>query len=127
MQFKAGVTSSGRGGVDGKGEGLSFELNGGKRFGRGKENVPPAKNENQAEGSRKRLRVGRARSGSIASMRSSEGGTSAPSLIWYMLIIPRLPSVRRAFLVVFFLPPVPPSVARALFRDDPIIRLDDLY
>ena len=67
---------TGGSGAAGKGEGPSFDLRGAKKLGNGKENIPPVKDEDMSsEGSRKRLRVGRARSGSVASMRS-EGGAS---------------------------------------------------
>ncbi|KAL7420073.1 AAA ATPase [Cryptotrichosporon argae] len=63
--------------------GKSDGENGGRRWGRGKENIPPAKKDDD-EGARKRVRVGsrpasvRGRSGSVASVRSETSGR--PSL-----------------------------------------------
>lgn len=86
--LKAGVTG-GSGGHRGKGDPEDvFGLGGaGRRFGKGKENVPPKKDaeNDEAESSRKRLRVGsrasgggRGRSGSVASVRSeSSNGVSS--------------------------------------------------
>jgi len=80
-QVKAGLPPGGSG-VEGKGEGLGFDGEGAKRWGKGKENIPPRKDEENGaqrseDGSRKRLRVGRTRSGSVVSMRSEGGGESA--------------------------------------------------
>ena len=79
-QLKAAVAGGSGGPGRGKGEGDDdFETRDAKRGGRGKENIPPKKDEeNDENGSRKRMRVGRrssaaslrGRSGSVSSMRS---------------------------------------------------------
>ncbi|ORY23985.1 P-loop containing nucleoside triphosphate hydrolase protein [Naematelia encephala] len=79
--LKAGAVAGGsgnRGKDDGPDEfGM---MRGARRFGRGKENIPPKKDAQLAESSRKRMRVGsqssatgRRRSGSVSSMRSDTG------------------------------------------------------
>lgn len=80
------MSGSGGGGVGDKGEGPSdyFGL-GGRKFGRGKENIPPSENGDAggSSSSRKRLRVGRSnrgRSGSVSSLRSETPSSRSPSL-----------------------------------------------
>lgn len=79
------LLSAGSGGFGrGKGEDEP-DFEGGFRFGRGKENVPPKKDEENDDGARKRLRLTRkpsaantrGRSGSVSSMRSDGLGEYA--------------------------------------------------
>ncbi|WWD21572.1 hypothetical protein CI109_106058 [Kwoniella shandongensis] len=95
-QLKASTSAAAAGGGSGStpkgGNGdMGLGGTGGRRFGKGKENIPPKKEEDKEEGSsRKRLRVGsrgsysgsatgRGRSGSVASVRSETTGSGRHS------------------------------------------------
>ena len=72
---KAGIAPGG-GGTDGKGGDADLAWTSAKRLGKGKENVPPKRDEGQqGEASRKRVKIGRGRSDSVTSMRSEVFGT----------------------------------------------------
>ncbi|KAK4683977.1 hypothetical protein P7C73_g6230, partial [Tremellales sp. Uapishka_1] len=82
----ASAAAGGSGGRAGKGDDGPEEMAGpsGRRFGKGKENIPPKREEEEnEEGSRKRIRVartstgGRGRSGSVMSVRSESSGRHA--------------------------------------------------
>ena len=72
---KASVAPGG-GGIDGKGGDTDMDWTGARRLGKGKENIPPRKDEEQqGDASRKRVKISRGRSGSVTSMRSEVFGT----------------------------------------------------
>ena len=107
-QLKVNVnTATGGSGVGGKGDVPAFEGDGFRRSERGKENIPPKKDdENSSEASRKRIRVSRTRSGSVASMRSEGGELGTSNLASIRLIFSvcyRIPSFRCSTIIVLFL------------------------
>ncbi len=120
-QLKAGVAPGGSG-VEGKRKDPEQSIGGPKGWGKGKENIPPRKDdEREEEASRKRLRVNRTRSGSIASIRSE-----CEYLLLADLLLTRSRStIHRAFLVILLFPAIPPSItlAFAIVCHDPLLRL----
>jgi cell division control protein 6 len=108
-QLKAGMApapGAGRGKGDPEGGA------GGKRWGKGKENVPPKEDEEEGsqDGARKRLRTstrsgsfstaGRGRSGSVMSVRSESGGECRVFTTVYPTYVYRPPSIPGSLIVL---------------------------